>query len=174
MLCFFVMSWSKVHPSFPHRASGRAGGQPGWICIHEVNPWENVSLGCIVSHIRSHLENHSSTSLSSTSPVPSTHSSSRVQTHAHKYLNRRPHSSPDWVIVPLQTNFTHKHTLFLFYLQHTNIHTVFFLGHVKQLSNNELWAVHDPFHLLSAAEVKAPDVKKWPWDIVTMSKYCQL
>lgn len=30
----------------------------GWICIHGVGPWENVSLGCIVSHIRSHLENH--------------------------------------------------------------------------------------------------------------------
>lgn len=42
----------------------------GWICIHGVGPWENVSLGCIVSHIRSHLENHLPTSPCSSSLSP--------------------------------------------------------------------------------------------------------
>lgn len=89
-LYFFTMDWGKVHPSFQHRAGG------GWICIHEMGPWENVSLGCIVSHIRSHLDNHLPTSLCSSSLSPplalSVHSSKNTQNTIH-----RPHSSRVWV-----------------------------------------------------------------------------
>lgn len=52
-----------IRPSSTERVAG-------WICIHGVGPWENVSLGCIVSHIRSHLENHLPTSLCSSSLSP--------------------------------------------------------------------------------------------------------
>lgn len=48
----------------------RAERVVGWICIHGLSPWENVSLGCIVSHIRSHLENHLPTSPCSSSLSP--------------------------------------------------------------------------------------------------------
>lgn len=49
--------YSKVHLSFQLKAGGSG------ICIHGVGSWENVSLGCTVSHIRTHLENHLPTSL---------------------------------------------------------------------------------------------------------------
>lgn len=52
-----------IRPSSSERVAG-------WICIHVVGPWENVSLGCIVSHIGSHLENHLPTSPCSSSLSP--------------------------------------------------------------------------------------------------------
>lgn len=52
-----------IRPSSTERVAG-------WICIHGVDPWENVSLGCTVSHIRSHLENHLPTFLCSSSLYP--------------------------------------------------------------------------------------------------------
>lgn len=111
--------WSKVHLSFLCRAGGGGwvvgwggrGGAVGWICIHGLDPWENVSLGCIVSHIRSHLENHLSESRCSSSLSPSVRSLPSTLSQTHKTLVRRPHSSSGWVIVPVWSDFTHRYKL---------------------------------------------------------------
>lgn len=56
----------------------------GWICIHGVSPWENVSLGCNVSHIRSHLEKRLPTSLCSPSLSPPLVLPVHSRTNTHK------------------------------------------------------------------------------------------
>ena len=102
-----------IRPSSAERVAG-------WICIHGLGPWENVSLGCIVSHIRSHLENHSPTSPCSSSLSPPLALPVHSRTNTQKNLIHRPHSSWGWVIVPVQSNFTHKYALPLL-SQHTHL-----------------------------------------------------
>lgn len=85
-----------IRPSSTERVAG-------WICIHGVDPWENVSLGCTVSHIRSHLENHLPTFLCSSSLYPPlallVHSRITPPPKKKKRLIHRPHSSQGCVTV---------------------------------------------------------------------------
>lgn len=85
-----------IRPSSTERVAG-------WICIHGVGPWENVSLGCTVSHIRSHLENHLPTFLCSSSLYPPlallVHSHTPPPTPRKKRLIHRAHSSQGCVTV---------------------------------------------------------------------------
>lgn len=93
----------------------------GWwwgICIHVVGPWENVSLGCIVSHCGSHLENHLPTSppgSSSLSPPLAlrVHSPPHTRTHTHQIFIHRLHSFCGWVIVQMHRPFSNNHKLAL-------------------------------------------------------------
>jgi len=108
----------------------------GWrrIGIHGVDPWGNVSLGCIVSHIRSHLEDRLPTSLCSASLSPPlalpVHSSTNTHTHTHTTLIHRLHSSQR------QNNCTHTHThthTLALLLQHTQLTDLVFYQFVKTI-----------------------------------------
>lgn len=88
-LYFSTTGWSKVHLSFQLRAGGG-----GWICIHGVGPWENVSLGCIVSH----LENHLPTSPCSCSLSPPLAHPIHSHTNTHARTQGTLHSQTSFIL----------------------------------------------------------------------------